>query len=225
MSKAERSDWQLSTVLESPAVWAASRRALDATFGLYRRRVSLLRRWGVLDGAPSILDVGCGTGQYAAATSGHYLGLDLAEPYVEYARRHNRNPALHEFRAADVATLEAERRTFDIVLMVDFLHHLSEESCATLLARAARLSRRYVISLEPVTEQSNPFGRWIIDRDRGEHMRSLSEYRELFRSSPLEVEHDDALRLGPISTRAVLATVSSEHQASTGTRHLQSVAQ
>jgi SAM-dependent methyltransferase len=196
--------WQL---LNSAFAWEALRITLDAGFGLYRRRIATLNRWGVLEGGPSVLDIGCGIGQYARVTSGAYLGVDLTERYIEHARRRFRHESDREFRAADVTTLEGESRRFDIVLMVDFLHHLDDPTCVSLLQTAARLSRRHVISLEPVTEQYNRIGRWIIDHDRGDHMRSLSSYRELLESSPMVVERSEELRLGPINTRATLLSL------------------
>ncbi len=199
--------WRL---LDSPLAWKALRLILDAAFGLYRRRISLLTQWGVLDGAPSVLDVGCGIGQYCSVTTGPYLGVDMTERYIEHARRRDRHQTGREFRAANVTTLEAERQVFDIVLMVDFLHHLDDGLCENLLTTAARLSRRYVISLEPVQEQQSPLGRWIIDHDRGDHMRSFARYHTLFERSPLIIERSEELHLGPINTRAVLASTSVE---------------
>jgi SAM-dependent methyltransferase len=199
--------WRL---LDRPLAWETLRFTLDAAFGLYRGRISLLTQWGVLDGAPSVLDVGCGIGQYCSVTSGPYLGVDMTERYIEHARRRHRHQTRREFRAANVTTLEAERQVFDIVLMVDFLHHLDDDLCENLLATAARLSRHYVISLEPVQEQQSRLGRWIIDHDRGDHMRSLARYHTLFERSPLSIERSEELHLGPINTRAVLASASVE---------------
>jgi SAM-dependent methyltransferase len=207
IDQAHRSRAQAWQVLDSPFAWAALRVMLDASFGLYRRRISILARWGVLEGGPSVLDVGCGTGQYSAVTTGRYLGVDMTERYIDYARRRNRTQTQREFRAADVTTLEAERQTFDIILMVDFLHHLDDALCGRILATAARLTQRYVISLEPVAEQHGRLGRWIIGHDRGDHMRSLADYHLLFERSPLVIERSEELHLGPINTRAVLASI------------------
>jgi SAM-dependent methyltransferase len=193
--------WKL---LDNAFAWELLRLTLDAGFGLYRRRIATLERWHVLDGAPAVLDVGCGTGQYANVTSGRYLGVDMTERYIQHAQHRYGPRSDREFRAADVTTLEAEHENFDIVLMVDFLHHLDDASCQSLLRTAARLSRRYVISLEPVTEQYNRLGRWIIDHDRGDHMRALEDYHILLERSPLTIERSEELRLGPINTRAVL---------------------
>jgi 2-polyprenyl-3-methyl-5-hydroxy-6-metoxy-1,4-benzoquinol methylase len=110
-----------------------------------------------------------------------------------------------------VTTLEDEQQVFDIVLMVDFLHHLDDSSCAKLLTTATRLSRSYVISLEPVTEQHNRVGSWIIDNDRGDYMRPVAAYHRLFEQSPLFIERSEELHLGPINTRAVLASIADQN--------------
>jgi SAM-dependent methyltransferase len=189
-------------------VWELLRLTLDASFGLYRRRIATLRRWRVLDDAPSVLDIGCGIGQYARITDGRYLGVDLTERYIEHAQHRFRERADREFRVVDATTLSGDDGDFEIVLMVDFLHHLDDASCQRLLAAAARLSSRYVISLEPVIEQYNWLGRWIIDHDRGDHMRRLQAYLDLFERSPLTVVRSEERRLGPINTRATLLSVT-----------------
>ena len=193
--------------LDRPYVWEGTRIALDAMFGLYRRRLATLRRWGLLEGHPSVIDIGCGIGQYAAVTDGEYLGIDLNPRYIEYAQ-HRRGGPRRSFRQADARTIGNENHRFDIVLMVDFLHHLPDDTCHELLEHAVRLARRHVVSFEPVEEQGNRVGRWIIDNDRGHHMRPLIEFERLVEAAPLRVDRHEGLRLGPIGTRAVLATPS-----------------
>ena len=70
----------------------------------------------------SILDVGCGIGQYAEITKGDYLGVDLMPKYIDYATRRARGAPNRSFRCADVGTLVDEHREFDIVLMVENEH-------------------------------------------------------------------------------------------------------
>jgi SAM-dependent methyltransferase len=190
------------SVLDRPLVWEASRVGLDLAFGLYRRRRKVLRRWGLLDGAPSVLDVGCGIGQYASLTSGRYVGVDLNCDYVDHARR-RRGDTGHTFRCVDAAELVAEGERFDLVLMVDFLHHLPDDAAVGVLRTARELAVGHVVSLEPVTEQQNRVGRWFIDNDRGEHMRPHGQLLGLFEGAGLAVEVDAPLRLGPIATRAI----------------------
>jgi SAM-dependent methyltransferase len=190
------------SVLDRPLVWEASRVGLDLAFGLYRRRRAVLRRWGVLAGEPGVLDVGCGIGQYASLTTGRYVGIDLNCAYIDHARRRRGNDR-HLFRCVDAAELVAESDRFDLVLMVDFLHHLPDEAAIGVLRTARELATKHVISLEPVTEQENRVGRWFIENDRGEHMRPHAELLALFEAAGLVVEADEPLRLGPIATRAI----------------------
>jgi SAM-dependent methyltransferase len=189
-------------VLDRPLVWEASRAGLDLAFGLYRRRRELLRRWGLLEGAPRVLDVGCGIGQYASLTAGEYVGVDLNRRYIEHARR-RRGGERREFRLADAAELAAEGERFDLVLMVDFLHHLPDDRAESVLGTARQLARGRVVVLEPVIEQHNRVGRWFIDNDRGEHMRAHASLLSLFERAGFAVEADEELRLGPIATRAI----------------------
>jgi SAM-dependent methyltransferase len=192
----------VKSVLDRPLVWEASRVGLDLVFGLYRRRRALLAQWGLLDGEPSVLDIGCGIGQYASLTSGRYVGVDLNRAYVEHARR-RRADTEHSFRCIDAAELVAEGDRFDLVLMVDFLHHLPDEAAVSVLRTAGELGTGHVVSLEPVTEQANRVGRWFIEHDRGEHMRPHGQLLELFHDAGLRLQADDPLRLGPIATRAI----------------------
>jgi SAM-dependent methyltransferase len=189
--------------LDNPVVWRTSRWLLNLTFGLYRKRFHQLRRWGVLEGDPSVLDIGCGIGQYARITRGPYLGVDLHERYVRCATRIYRGTD-RQFRCADVTHLWRENKSYNLVLMVDFLHHLSDEAARTILSEAWRLSNRQVISFEPVKQQTNWVGQWIIDHDRGEFMRPLDEVHGLFERAGLPISESRELYLGPIRTRAIL---------------------
>jgi SAM-dependent methyltransferase len=205
MSTAERQRSRAWQVLDNPIVWESSRIGLDRAFGLYRRRMALLREWGVLDGDPSVLDIGCGIGQYADVTGGKYLGIDLERRYIEYAQRRRGGPD-RTFRSADVTSLVDEQQTFDVVLMVDLLHHLDEPTCDGLLATAARLTGRHLVSYEPVPEQFNRAGQWIVDHDRGDFVRPLTHLNALFERSPFEVVREQDILLGPIRLRAILAS-------------------
>ena len=190
------------SVLDRPLVWEASRVGLDLAFGLYRRRRALLRTWGLLDGAPRVLDIGCGIGQYAAITTGEYVGVDLDRGYVEHARR-RRGDGRRRFRCVDAAELVTETERFDIVLMVDFVHHLPDGIAESVLATARELASGRIVVLEPVREQHNRVGRWFVDHDRGAHMRPHAALLALLERAGVTVEADEELRLGPIATRAI----------------------
>jgi cyclopropane fatty-acyl-phospholipid synthase-like methyltransferase len=184
-------------------IWQGSRLALDLAFGLYRKRFKLLTEWGVLDGSASVLDIGCGSGEYATQCAGPYLGIDLSERYITRAQRRFTD-GTKAFRCVDVTTLWQEQRTFDVVLLVDFLHHLPEDAAVEILQKAGRLGLRQVVSFEPIKDQTNRLGQWIVDNDRGQHMRRLDDLHELFRGAELAITQSRELYLGPIRTRAIL---------------------
>jgi SAM-dependent methyltransferase len=203
----EGSTRRMLGLLNRPIVWHVSRIGLDLAIGLYRKRTQKMFEWGLLRGHESVLDIGCGTGQYSALTSGEYLGIDLHEPYIRYARAHNRRPTA-AFRCMDVRALVHAGASFDIVLLVDFLHHISDREALTLLQTAARLARGSVVNLEPIPDQTNVVGDWIVRHDRGQHVRPLARLRDLFALSGLRIVECQGLRLGPIDTVAILARPS-----------------
>ena len=199
-----RAGVRLWDLLDRPAVWSATRIVLDAAFGVYRKRRAVLEEWGVLAGGPSVLDIGCGIGQFAALAEGDYLGIDVNEHYIRHAQRRHRDSG-KAFRAMDVRELLEQDHTYDVVVMVDFLHHLDDEGCLALLSAARRLARRHVASFEPITEQTNRAGRWIVTHDRGAHVRPLAELYGLMDQAGLRRLKEAPVSLGPIGTRAVLA--------------------
>jgi len=203
----------LRNLLHNPVVWELSRIGLNWTFGVYRHRFARMQQWRVLEPNPTVLDIGCGIGQYAQITNGTYLGVDLNERYIAYASKRHRKPH-QSFRCQDVAEVLHEQSRFDMVLMVDFLHHIPDEQCLKLLVVAGQLTRRYVVSFEPITFQPHPVGRWMVEHDRGKHVRPLDSLHALFRKSGLHIADSVALRLGPINTRAILACAPGESAAS-----------
>ena len=195
----------LFRVLQNPMIWEVSRIGLDLVFGLYRRRSNVMQNWGLLENNPSIVDVGCGIGQYSDVTRGSYLGIDLNRDFINYASKRRRKNPNASFVCDNAASLVDDGSRFDIVLMVDVLHHLSEDAGTGLLELASDLSESYIVSFEPVKDQSNPVGQWIIDHDRGRYIYSLDELHTMFEQSPLTIVESIPLQLGFINSRAILA--------------------
>lgn len=194
----------INTLLDNPAVWEATRLSLDLVFSFYKRRMERIAAWGLLKDNPSILDLGCGIGQFSSITGGGYLGLDMNERYIHYARRRNRRPNC-SFQCADAATLARAGSKFDGILIVDLLHHLSDAECAEVLKTASRLARKWVVNFEPIKEEANPLGRWINDHDRGHFIRPLAELHKLYEKSPLSIVESAPVPVGFATPRAILS--------------------
>jgi len=200
-------DWSVNAKcgMDNPVVWEMSRRFLDIYLGLYRKRLDILREWGCLRGDPSVLDIGCGIGQYANISKGKYLGVDLNEKYIKYARKRN-HKSNQSFICADVVTGLNESSKFDLVLMVDFLHHISDGNISSILTAATHLTKGYIVIFEPCPNQTHLIGRWLIDHDRGEYMRKPAKLKELIENvNGNTIIESDPLKLGPIISQAILA--------------------
>lgn len=90
-------------------------------FLIPRELYPLVRKWcGVRNGS-KLLDVGCGTGYFTRLlTSGEEdvlsVGIDLEEPFIEYARTQADKQGLSiDFMTGDALALPFEDHTFDVV--------------------------------------------------------------------------------------------------------------
>lgn len=131
-------------------------------------------------GGEKVLDIGCGPGDILGYLPHvDYLGIDMSPEYIEAAQR--RFGTMGRFVCTDVglATLEAERGTFDLVLATGVLHHLDDDRAHRLfeLARSALRPGGRLITYDGcyVPEQSR-LARWVLSHDRGKFVRTRDEY-------------------------------------------------
>jgi SAM-dependent methyltransferase len=128
--------------------------------------------------ARSVLDVGCGPGTNTRSFNRvpEYLGVDLDERYVAYAKkRHGR-----EFRVADVTADIPSSSKFDLILMNSLMHHLDDAGVAHLLGSLPRLladnGEIHILDLV-LAETGVP--RKLALADQGEFPRSIPEWRRI----------------------------------------------
>jgi glycosyltransferase 2 family protein len=192
-------------IFNNPWTWEFFRIFLDFIFGLYKNRFRKIFNEWKIEKNLSVLDIGCGIGQYSKITSSNYLGVDLNDKYIDYCKKkfiHKKNKS---FRCADVTSLLDEKAKFDVVLMVDFLHHIPDEIAKKILKTSSLLADQYIICFEPIKEQKNSIGQLIINNDRGNYIRPLNELHKLFEGTDCEIIDSSELKIGPIISRAILA--------------------
>jgi len=98
-----------------------------------RLRAAVLEAMRFLPEGGSVLELGCGSGLFAAALehrAGSFVGIDLSEAAVQKARR--RVPRF-EFRQGDVLTAELPRA--DLVVFLGLLDWLTAEEAAHLFSK------------------------------------------------------------------------------------------
>jgi 2-polyprenyl-6-hydroxyphenyl methylase/3-demethylubiquinone-9 3-methyltransferase len=131
-------------------------RTVRRALGPYEQRAASLYRNAFLDmdslaqavhpwvRGPRVLEVGCGDGLVAQVLTSrephiHVTGIDVSPAPGQL---YTGDPARAEFRSCTIDDLAATSpEPFDLVLVVDVLHHVDDESAPGLLATAATLVR------------------------------------------------------------------------------------
>jgi SAM-dependent methyltransferase len=130
-----------------------------------------------------VLDVGCGPGTNTPHfSSADYLGVDMNEKYIEYARA----KFGRAFVAADVTSCQVgEGQRFDFILCNSFFHHIDTPGTRRILAHLATLlsDDGYVHVLDLVLPPRPSIGKLLARLDRGDWPRPLDEWRALFSES------------------------------------------
>lgn len=189
----------MRALLSDPRVYEAFQRLVGAKRGRQRLVRDVIRPGP----AARLLDIGCGPGGLLAELPPDvdYVGFDGSAEYIEAARKRFgvRGVFVHGLVTPDWSWDATDR--FDRVVAIGVLHHLDDESARALLRTAASLLRPggCFVSLDPTrTAHQNPLARRLVDRDRGEYVRSPDGYRALACDvfDPLEVSvRTDLLRI------------------------------
>jgi len=143
-----------------------------------------------------ILEIGCGPGTIAGyLPDSEYVGFDMSSKYIEIARK--RFPQA-QFICERVSQFSlAKQRSFDAVLALGVVHHLDDQEARQLfqIAYDALKSGGKLITFDGVwTNDQSPAARWLLARDRGEHVRNEGEYvniaSQVFANVKASVRHD-----------------------------------
>jgi 2-polyprenyl-3-methyl-5-hydroxy-6-metoxy-1,4-benzoquinol methylase len=155
-----------------------SRKVLDVIFGLYSKRINIIREFGI-DTSVSVLDIGCGTGQYSQITDFEYLGLDMDCHYIDSARKIY-GDGKKKFKCSRLQEVDFEGRKYDVSLLIDLTHHISNEDARKLLALLSSVTKHYLIVCDPVKQnRRNYIGAFITYLDRGQHIRDKQDELDL----------------------------------------------
>lgn len=97
---------------------------------------------------PTALDVGCGTGAFTrllAERADHVLGLDLSPEMVRVAQERSRAQSNVVYRVADVMQVDLPVASFDCIVSIATLHHLTMEAVLEKLVGALKPGGRLIV--------------------------------------------------------------------------------
>lgn len=143
-----------------------------------------------------ILDIGCGPGIILSyLPECDYLGFDLSPRYIEQARRRFPNARFVCERVSHFSL--ANEKSFDVVLALGIVHHLENAEARQLFQTAydaLRPGGKLVACDGAWTDDQSRIARWLLERDRGEYVRSKPEYlqvaSQVFSNIRSSIRHD-----------------------------------
>lgn len=138
----------------------------------------------------SLLDVGCGTGNYAESLPGEYYGIDANKDYIDYAKKKYKG----NFSVMDATDLKFPDNKFDFVFIVSILHHMSDKKVKAALDEMKRVCKKNgkVFILEAIYPSKINFIGYILFKfDRGKHTRTINYLTNLLKSKGLNLLQDN----------------------------------
>lgn len=145
----------------------------------------LVQDWIQVEPGHSVLDIGCGPGSYFThlPDGARFVGVDPNPDYIKTATEKHGTRA--QFHCAGIDNFpQFEVATFDRVLAMGVLHHLSNSQVERLFEIASTLlkPRGALITVDPCfTANQDPIERFIVSRDRGKWVRTTRVYEDFSR--------------------------------------------
>jgi SAM-dependent methyltransferase len=131
-----------------------------------------------------ILDIGCGTADILAyLPSVEYVGLDMNEAYINYAKKRFGHKGIFLATKVDGKAInEFSLYDFEIVLATGLLHHLDDDEALRLfeLASSALKPGGRLITLDGCYVKGQSWlASLILSKDRGKYVRTKDKYLSL----------------------------------------------
>ena len=170
----------LHSILSSSTIYRLSQSLMGGRAG----RTAFARDYVRATPGANVMDVGCGPADildYLPRTIS-YWGFDISPRYIAHARaRHGDRGRFFakELETSDLALLPP----IDVVIATGLFHHLDDSTAERLLdlIHCALKPGGRLVTLDGVFDPSqNPIARWLISMDRGQHVRTESQYQALF---------------------------------------------
>jgi SAM-dependent methyltransferase len=143
-----------------------------------------------------ITDVGCGPGTLLKnykklfPRNINYHGIDPNENYIKSAKKEYGDFANFHHGTTETFINDSRFKDSDLILCSGVLHHIDDEKAKSLLDFVhcnLRTKTGRFLSIEPVhLMKETLFSKWMMNKDRGLHIRTEQEWKNLMKNSGLQ---------------------------------------
>lgn len=128
----------------------------------------------------TVLDFGCGTGAYSQIVTGKYLGVDIDESLISYARI-KYGSVRKIFLTGTLKDLSVTKKVqkIDKAIVVNVLHHLNDNQVHENLSFLRKLIKKYLVIVDMDKAESNLWQKFLHLFDDGHFIRSREEFKKL----------------------------------------------
>ena len=171
----------LRTVLKSPIVYTSYQKLV----GGYRARRKFVEDYLDLNPNQSLLDFGCGPGDILEfLPEVDYTGIDIDPIYIEKAKAKYGHRG--EFICSKLEELDLPSgKAYDYVIATGVLHHMDDQECLSFIkwAKSILKPKGKLLTLDGCyIPNQNKISKFLIDKDRGNFVRSVDAYIALMSS-------------------------------------------
>lgn len=179
-------------LLDIPIVWKIFRFVLEIFFGIYKKRLALLNQCGITS-TSSIIEIGCGDGEFSRFFNGLYVGVDNCESYINAAK--SKFP--DKIFTSSIDSKDIVNNNFDCLLLMDVVHHLPDEVFKNILLEVKNLTIGKKIIFDPIQNQRGILGRILCSLDRGKFIRKSEDIAGTVISCGYKIVETKYFKLGP----------------------------
>lgn len=162
---------------EKPLYFTIVRKIIELNF---KKQKTLIRKvFGNISGK-RILDIGCGTGEFSGCfQNAEYCGIDISPAYIAFAKKREKK----DFRLMDAKKMDFPDGSFDGILIVGVLHHLSDNETKQVLQEARRILKKegtlLIVEDAKIPHLETPLVRVVQYFDKGDYIRQPAMYKNL----------------------------------------------
>lgn len=138
---------------------------------------AFVKKWLKRSRVRSIVDVGCGTGDFFDRNMDvPYMGIDINPQYISFAKKKYKTNRQALFLCVNLLSSGyLKGKQYDGVIFVSMMHHFSDEDIDKIFNRIKKFKPKVIVIADIIPDPPGVFRKIIVKLDRGSYIRSPEE--------------------------------------------------